>query len=118
MIELQFRLVLDTKAKVFVFTFGDNPMYRMETPMGGSKKSMGKRFKLTALETEQLVKNARKQLADATDAMTEFVFEVQDYKVNFNGSGSREAFQSLVVYLEQVWDSFRGSSYYAEVYPQ
>jgi hypothetical protein len=118
MIEIQFRLVLDPKAKMFVFTFGDNPLYRMQTPMGGTKKSMGRRFKLTALETEQIVKNARKQLADATDAMIEFTFEIQDYKVNFNGNNSRQAFQALVEYLEQVWEGFRGSSYYAEVYPQ
>ena len=118
MIEIQFRLVLDPKAKVFVLTFGDNPMYRMVTPMGGTKKSMGRRFKLTALETEQIVKNARKQLVDATDAMTEFVVEIQDYKMNFNGNNSRQAFQALVEYLEQVWDSFKGSRYYAEIYPQ
>lgn len=118
MIQIQFRLVLDPKKKLFIFTFGDNPLFRMRTPMGGTKKSMGSRFELTALETEQIVKNARNQLVDATDAMTEFTFKVKDYTMNFNGNDSRQAFQSLVEYLEQVWDSFKGSRHYGEIYPQ
>jgi len=104
MVQIQFKLILNPESKLFELTAAGD--------------SLNKRWDLTAKETEQLIRNARSQLLDATDAITEYTLHTGDYEINLKGITSREAFQAIVEYLDKVWNSFRGSRYYAEIYPQ
>lgn len=119
MIQILFRLILNPDKKQFELTIGQDPTLVIKNvPMWDANKPFSKQWDLTALQIEQMVRNARKQLIDATDAMTEFNLEPGDYKINLKGVNSKQAFQAIVEYLEKVWNSFRGSKYYVEVYPQ
>lgn len=118
MLQVQFRLIFNPGRKRFEFTVGQNPMLVIKGPMWDETAPMVKKWSMTAKETEQFIQNARKQLADATDCMTEFTLQPGDYTVDLKGTSSREVFKGVVDYLNKVWDSFKGSKYYAEVYAQ
>lgn len=118
MIQIQFKLILNPKRGHFEFTVGQDATLLIKGPMWDTKAPMRKKWLMTAKETEQFIQKARKQLVDATDAMTDFILEPGDYTINLKGIASKDAFQAIVEYLEKVWDSFKGSSYYAKIYPQ
>lgn len=118
MMQIQFKLILNPKRGQFEFTVGQDATLLIKGPMWDTKAPMRKKWLMTAIETEQFIQKARNQLVDVTDTSTEFVLEPGDYKINLKGITSRDAFQQIVEYLEKVWDSFKGSAYYAKIYPQ
>ena len=97
MIEMLIRLIYNPETKLFEFTLGE------------------KKWNLTAKEAERLVKDARKQLIDATDAMIEFNLSVSDWTINLHGVKSKPAFEYIVKYLDKVWYSYER---YNEIHPQ
>ncbi len=118
--ETNFRMVLNPKTRLFEVTFIEaNPTildggFRQKK----TQASIRKQWELSATEAEQLVKMARQQLVDTTDATIQFTLQVKDYKINFNGIASKQAFEGIVDYLEKVWGSFKQSRFYREVHPQ
>lgn len=119
MIKILFKLILNPDTEKFELTLGQHPTLLIKNvPMWETNKHLYKEWDLTASQTEQMVCNARKQLIDATDAITEYTLNPGDYNINLKGITSRPAFQAIVEYLEKVWSSFRGSEYYVKIYPQ
>lgn len=103
MIQIVFKLVLNPIKEHFELTIGQTG-------------SPTKQWVFNAKETELLVKNAKMQLVDLTDAMTEFVLSSGDCKINITGVKSTQVIQGIVEYLEKVWNSFTRSEYYAKMY--
>lgn len=74
-----------------------------------------KRWKIKAAEVTAMIDDARKQLVNATDAMTEFSLIVPKSRLILKDVNSRNGLAAIINYLDKVWLSFQASPFAKDV---
>ena len=66
-----------------------------------------RRWLFSPNDIKVIIDDARKQIVDATDAMTQFNLKTPELTIELKSVHSRNVFAQILNYLDKVWTSFQ-----------